>query len=141
MADMREMYEDAGHGLRGPHQAIVPPLRLRLERNGATIVVTRPETLVGRHSATEVRLAHTEVSRRHCRFVFVQGRWRVQDLRSMNGVFLNGERVTDALLSTGDRLHVGPIVLLVDNAGDAPKEAGQQVLQQIAERFSAGEQS
>ena len=69
------------------------PLRLVLQPGGAVIEVSRPEVLVGRHSEVDVRLPLPDVSRRHCRFVYADGIWRVFDLRSLNGVYVNGERI------------------------------------------------
>ncbi|HYV37887.1 MAG TPA: FHA domain-containing protein, partial [Gemmataceae bacterium] len=62
-----------------------------------------------RHSAADVRLALPDVSRRHCRFVFSDGSWRVFDLNSLNGVFVNGERLQEATVFHGDRIRIGSL--------------------------------
>ena len=52
----------------------------------------------------------SDISRRHCRLLSVAGQWRVIDLNSANGVYVNGERVqtgVDVKLSSGDRLRFG----------------------------------
>jgi pSer/pThr/pTyr-binding forkhead associated (FHA) protein len=54
------------------------------------------------------------VSRLHCRLaVSNEGVLEVEDLRSTNGTFVNGRRVTRAVLVPGDRLQVGRLELLV----------------------------
>lgn len=100
--------------LQGPHwdhhdpePANFMPLRLQLQPAGPSVDFTRPEVLVGRHSVADVRLRSSEVSRRHCRFVFAEGQWQVFDLSSLNGVWVNGLRVQHAILQNKDVLHIG----------------------------------
>jgi pSer/pThr/pTyr-binding forkhead associated (FHA) protein len=89
------------------------PLRLLLQPGGLTLNVDKPDTLVGRHSAADVRLSLPDVSRRHCRFTFVDGCWQVHDLNSLNGVFVNGERLQEAVVRHGDRLRIGSLTFEV----------------------------
>jgi pSer/pThr/pTyr-binding forkhead associated (FHA) protein len=108
------------HPLQGPHRdpelpAGFSPLRLMLEPNGVCFDVQRPEAIVGRHSSAEVRLALPDISRRHCRVVFENQQWRVYDLNSLNGVFVNGERMEEATLYDGDRLQVGECTFVVNH--------------------------
>src|SRR5262249_27257834 len=90
------------------------PLRLLLQPGGLCVELTKADNLVGRHSEAEVRLAFPDVSRRHSRFVFLDGGWRVLDLNSLNGTFVNGERVQQALLSNGDRVRLASLNFLVE---------------------------
>jgi pSer/pThr/pTyr-binding forkhead associated (FHA) protein len=135
MQEKRDVFEEPGHPLRGPYQeraAKVIPLRLRAEPGQRRIVLVGPAAVIGRHSAADVRLAFPEVSRRHCRLAFEQGQWHVYDLNSLNGVFVNDERQVEAPLHEGDRLRVGPVVLIVESGGES-----QAILQQIADRLPA----
>jgi len=66
--------------------------------------------LVGRHSESDLQLAMPDVSRRHCRFVLAETGWRVIDLSSTNGTFVNGVRVDEADLHAGDRVRVGSFI-------------------------------
>lgn len=126
MDDPRPPFE-AAHPLQGPHDdfpAEAPPgfvpLRLVLQPGGLCVELTRPEILLGRHSRADVRLALPDVSRRHCRFVFRDGQWRVFDLNSLNGVHVNGERMHEANLYDGDELRVGGFTFRVSVAAGAP---------------------
>jgi pSer/pThr/pTyr-binding forkhead associated (FHA) protein len=78
-----------------------------LEASGYVVELTRPETVLGRHSDCDVRLPLPDVSRRHCRFSRKLGAWFVSDLGSMNGVFVNSERVSEAPLKEGDTVGIG----------------------------------
>ena len=90
------------------------PLRLLLQPGGLCVTVTKAESLVGRHSSADVRLALPDVSRRHCRLVFEDGGWQIFDLRSMNGIFVNGERLNESSLRHGDRVRIGSLTFEVD---------------------------
>jgi pSer/pThr/pTyr-binding forkhead associated (FHA) protein len=79
---------DAGDGLR-----VVP--------------LTREWTRVGRSLAADVRLEDASVSRRHALLVRQPDGVRVLDDRSLNGVFVNGERVDWRMVGDGDEIVVG----------------------------------
>jgi pSer/pThr/pTyr-binding forkhead associated (FHA) protein/V8-like Glu-specific endopeptidase len=67
--------------------------------------------LVGRDADVDLRLSPEEdraVSARHATLTFVDGRWRVRDLNSRNGTFVNGQRLEGEVeLSDGDRIAFG----------------------------------
>jgi pSer/pThr/pTyr-binding forkhead associated (FHA) protein len=57
------------------------------------------------------------VSRVHCRLTSsAEGTLEVEDLKSTNGTFVNGRRITRAMLAPGDRLRVGQMELLVSRS-------------------------
>lgn len=55
----------------------------------------------------DILISHPKVSLRHLAIAEFQGVWTVEDLKSTNGTFLNGARITTSKLSTGDRLQLG----------------------------------
>jgi predicted component of type VI protein secretion system len=123
MDDLPTPAPDGGLPLQGPHwshsrsQPSGPdffPLRLVLQPSGMVVELTRPDMLLGRHSDADVRLPLPDVSRRHCRFTFSSSRWQVHDLNSLNGVFVNGERVQQATLRGGDALRIGGFTFTID---------------------------
>ncbi len=117
---------DDAHELQGPHLRpgdlveSVAPLRLLVLPQGRVVELGKPAVLVGRHTDADLRLAYPEVSRRHCRLVFEDGLWHVHDLDSLNGIFVNGERMHAATLYEGDRIRLGEVTLLV-TAAPAPE--------------------
>ncbi len=72
---------------------------------------------IGRSDIADIRLDDASVSRRHALIVNSDQRGlRVLDDRSMNGVYLNGERVEWGALEDGDELGVGRYRLFVVDA-------------------------
>jgi pSer/pThr/pTyr-binding forkhead associated (FHA) protein len=87
---------------------------LVLQPGTMTIELTTPDMVLGRHSASDIRLPLPDVSRRHCKFVYAAGHWQVIDLHSLNGVWVNDQPVQRAPLYPGDRLQIGGLVFIVD---------------------------
>jgi hypothetical protein len=54
-------------------------------------------------------LPHPLVSRQHCELYETEGRLMVRDLGSLNGTFINNERISDAPLPSGELLTVGAV--------------------------------
>ena len=66
-------------------------------------------TRIGRSPATEVQLDEPTISRRHAMIVRRGEHTVVLDDRSLNGVFVNHERVTEATLRHGDTITLGAV--------------------------------
>jgi DNA-directed RNA polymerase subunit RPC12/RpoP len=95
------------------------------EDDGKTTVValTREWTRIGRSLAADVRFDDPTVSRRHALVVRQADGVRVLDDRSLNGVFVNGERVEWRTLNDGDEILVGRYRLVFVSM---PVEAGRE---------------
>jgi pSer/pThr/pTyr-binding forkhead associated (FHA) protein len=71
------------------------------------VALDRDWTRIGRSLAAEVRLDDPTITRRHALIVRGPDGLRVLDDRSLNGVFVNGERVEWRTLADGDDVVVG----------------------------------
>jgi pSer/pThr/pTyr-binding forkhead associated (FHA) protein len=67
----------------------------------------REWTRIGRSLAADIRFDDPTVSRRHALIVRQPDGLRVLDDRSLNGVFVNGERVEWSTLADGDEIVIG----------------------------------
>ncbi len=78
--------------------------------------------VIGRGDTCAVRLTDHLVSREHTRVERADGGYRVLDLESKNGTFLNGVAVTSKLLRAGDKIQVGgtTLVFVTIDPGKAP---------------------
>ena len=83
-------------------------------------------TRIGRGLSVDVHLDDASVSRRHARIVERNGRAVILDDRSLNGTWVNGQRIEAAILSDGDEILLGRVVLhFVEVAEDAGDAAGR----------------
>ena len=94
-----------------PTLLAAPILRLRTGPNAGKVYDIRSALRLGRHPYNEISLNDPAVSRYHCWIVIEDGRVLIEDLASVNGTFLNGERVTKRVpLKPGDTLGLGGTV-------------------------------
>lgn len=69
--------------------------------------LTEPEYLVGRHRDNQIQITDLGVSGFHARIFRGADGYVIEDLKSRNGVWLNGTRVFQAVLKQGDKLRLG----------------------------------
>ena len=79
---------------------------------GTTFSLNVDEVSIGRESANVVSLSHASVSRRHCLIKRQGDEFRIRDLDSYNGTFVNGIPVKEQTLANTDQIKVGSIALL-----------------------------
>ena len=79
---------------------------------GASYVLDASLTRVGRHPDSEIFLDDITVSRRHAEFVIDQGTCKVRDVGSLNGTYVNRERIEEVELAGGDEVQIGKFKLL-----------------------------
>ncbi len=72
------------------------------------ITLKLPST-IGRGRGTAVVLPHPLVSRNHCELYETDGKLMVRDLGSLNGTFVNNERITESPLAPNELLTVGTV--------------------------------
>ena len=64
-------------------------------------------TNLGRDPTSQIHLEDQSASRRHARIDFVGGHFKIVDLKSSNGTFVNGEKIKETLLADGDIITIG----------------------------------
>src|SRR5262249_42173607 len=89
---------------------------------GKQVDLTEAILSVGRDSTNQIRLHDTEVSRRHAEFRLENGDYKLIDIGSANGTFVNNEKVNEIVLHSGDQILIGQSVLVytTGRTGDAP---------------------
>jgi len=84
------------------------------------IALERDSVIIGRDASCDVVVDHHFASRKHARIWRVEERYRLEDLGSRNGTWLNGERlgapkhdsVPGRLLSDGDEINVAGVMAM-----------------------------
>ncbi|HEX9890080.1 MAG TPA: FHA domain-containing protein [Nitriliruptorales bacterium] len=79
---------------------------------GSRFLLDRDTTTVGRHPDSHVFLDDVTVSRRHTEVERHGEDFAVRDLGSLNGTYVNGDRVEERALASGDELQVGRFKLM-----------------------------
>ena len=64
-------------------------------------------TSIGRGPGNLVQLVDDHVSKRHATIGLEDGEWRIRDCDSQNGTFVNGVKVSDAVLESDDTISIG----------------------------------
>jgi pSer/pThr/pTyr-binding forkhead associated (FHA) protein len=104
-ADLRLAMPEVAHGTgvlvvkRGPNA-------------GSRFVLEADVTRAGRHPESDIFLDDITVSRRHAEFVARGPDFVVRDVGSLNGTYLNRERIEEAQLASGDEVQIGKFKLV-----------------------------
>jgi len=91
----------------------------------------RESLFIGRKSDNDLPLPHTSVSRQHAKVSGKDGHWQITDLDSLNGISVNGNKVTKSQLADGDTVQVGDFALIFHQevrGGLALPDAGKAFL-------------
>jgi hypothetical protein len=83
------------------------PAQLMALTDGPSILLDKPILLMGRHPECDIQLNSRKVSRRHCCIAQVHDYLVIRDLGSTNGIRINGNRVLEGKLNSGDELTIG----------------------------------
>ncbi|MGZ4196809.1 MAG: FHA domain-containing protein [Solirubrobacteraceae bacterium] len=101
--DDHSWLEDLRESLAEPGQYLC----YRSDDNVVAVPLQREWTRIGRSLAADIRFDDPTVSRRHALIVRQPDGLRVLDDRSLNGVFVNGERVEWSTLADSDEVVIG----------------------------------
>ncbi|HEX2573432.1 MAG TPA: ATPase, T2SS/T4P/T4SS family [Polyangia bacterium] len=88
------------------------------EKGGETRrqVFDKPEITIGRVQGNDIILPKGNVSKRHSRIVFKDGKFIIVDLKSTNGTYVNGRKITSPLVIKGtDKVYIGDFILSVED--------------------------
>src|SRR5262245_33061281 len=103
------------------------PLNAKLVVVGGDVKTTeiklRLPSTIGRGRGTTIMLPHPLVSRQHCELYENNGQLMVRDLGSLNGTFVNNQRINESPLSPGELLTIGTVTFRA--VYEAQPQAGQ----------------
>jgi pSer/pThr/pTyr-binding forkhead associated (FHA) protein len=111
---------ESDHVLTRADQATVDALRpgtallvvLRGPNTGARFLLDDASVSSGRHPDSDIFLDDVTVSRKHAVFTRDRDTFSVRDVGSLNGTYLNRERIDEAVLHTGDEVQIGKFRLV-----------------------------
>lgn len=95
----------------------------------------RAEVVMGRSTEAEFQIEDDGISRKHAKVLADgSGAFRLMDLGSTNGTFLNGSRVDTAPLKDGDKIQIGSNTVLKFSLQDQLDEQYQRSIYESATR-------
>ncbi len=78
------------------------------------------EVTIGRVQGNDIILPKGNVSKRHSRIVLKDGKFIIVDLKSTNGTYVNGRKITSPLVvKSTDKIYIGDFILAIEDAGAA----------------------
>lgn len=96
------------------------------------VPVQKGPITIGRAPDNSIAIDNVSISTHHARVETQQGRLILSDLGSLNGTFVNGQRVMSAVLKDGDVVSIGKHSIYVDEM-DRPELARGGVMQPVKE--------
>ena len=87
---------------------------------------------IGRQSGNSLVLRDNRTSRNHCRIVFENGSYAIEDLNSRHGTFVNGRQISRHVLHNSDRIEFG-----VRDSYQLTFSAEQQDIQRLLGQFGS----
>src|SRR5882724_9922433 len=83
----------------------------------------KPEVTIGRVQGNDIILPKGNVSKRHSRIVLKDGKFIIVDLKSTNGTYVNGRKITSPLVvKDSDKIYIGDFIVGVDEAASSDSE-------------------
>jgi pSer/pThr/pTyr-binding forkhead associated (FHA) protein len=86
-------------------------LEYQNEEGTERLRLSEREVIIGRLPHSDVWIDDASVSRLHARVVFADGKYRIEDLDSDNGTWVNGEKVKSRVLEPNDSIQCGRVQL------------------------------
>ena len=93
---------------------------------GSRFLLDADVTTAGRHPESDIFLDDVTVSRRHAEFRKTAEGFFVRDVGSLNGTYVNRERIDDSPLQGGDEVQIGKFRLVFLTGRSAPAPALQR---------------
>jgi len=104
--EMRPSEEATGGNVKAKSEAEASLLVLEGSLDQAEYNLSE-NTSIGRSPSNDIVLKETKVSRQHATINYRDGSYYIMDLKSSNGVYVNGKKVEESLLKDGDEIKVG----------------------------------
>jgi pSer/pThr/pTyr-binding forkhead associated (FHA) protein len=111
-----EIEDDTGEEIHLPLEELREGQALLVVKRGpnagSQFLIEKDVTTAGRHPESDLFLDDITVSRRHAEVRRKDGGFFVHDMGSLNGTYVNRERVENTQLANGDELQIGKFKLV-----------------------------
>ena len=104
------------------NQAVPTLFVIRGADQGSRFELTEPTVRLGRDASNTLQLHDTEVSRHHAEIRRAENDYTISDLNSRNGTFVNGQRIRQHKLPSGDQIQLGGTLMLYTGPAEETQE-------------------
>ena len=111
-AEEREADEDLAVSLDEVPEGVALLVVRKGPNEGSKYMLDAEVTRAGRHPDSDIFLDDITVSRRHAEIVRRADGYHLSDVGSLNGTYVNRDRVEEAKLANGDELQIGKFKLV-----------------------------
>ena len=116
-----EVEDESGEEAALPQSELEPGQALLVVQRGpnagSRFLIDKDVTTAGRHPESDIFLDDVTVSRRHAEFRRKDARFYINDSGSLNGTYVNRQRVESTELASGDELQIGKFKLTFFQGG------------------------
>jgi pSer/pThr/pTyr-binding forkhead associated (FHA) protein/outer membrane protein assembly factor BamB len=97
-------------------------------------IVLEEETIIGRDEDADITVDDKRLSRKHCKIALLEDHYVITDLESSNGTFVNGVKISEKVLESGEQIQVGSNVFRFqfEKVGVAARKRSKGVFAKIA---------
>lgn len=95
---------------------------------GKRYLLDAAELRIGRDESCDICIQDIEASRKHCRISRQGDRYLITDLNSSNGTFVNGKRIENLPLASGDQIRIGSTEITFEQVADRAQAESQDPL-------------
>jgi hypothetical protein len=117
-SDVDRLIEEAGSTAAPASQAQLKGVSVEVK--GRNFPLTGSRCTIGRDSSCDIVLSDSSVSSEHARLSHDDGGWRVANLLSTNGTFVNDKRISNESVKNGDRVRLGRVEFIFQDS-DKPQ--------------------
>jgi pSer/pThr/pTyr-binding forkhead associated (FHA) protein len=97
------------------------------------IPIIKPTMTIGRVNSNDIKIENLAVSRQHAKIVQGEHHYIIEDLESLNGIFVNDKKVTKGILRNKDQISVGKHTLIFIDEEEKPIETRKNIDTSLAE--------
>ncbi len=97
--------------------------------SGQKFILDKDKLEVGRRPNSDISLNVPSVSSMHAHIIQQEEQWKLLNLLSSNGTYINGEKITEQIINQGDRVSFADaefVFALVDEKPILPKKSIKQ---------------
>ena len=77
---------------------------------GEIILFNKSVLSIGRDSDSDIFLDDITISRKHAKVEKLESKYKISDLASLNGIYINGKLSEEKILEHGDKIQIGKYV-------------------------------